>query len=311
MQKYNFVFLDGVNDVSSGLRAELLKFVEAGGSIAFFPGNDVKKESVNEFLLQFNVGQLASKKEESIKVGKINMSSTHYQKVFEKNPDNIDLPLVSTYYIINESSSSKSEELLGLKNGAPFLSKFTYGSGTVYVSASPLDETRTNFPKHAIFVPTILRMVELSGADYPLAYPLSNSPITINDNNYQLEKLSVRDKQNTFSFIPEAQRGRGDISLFINDQVKKAGNFELIYQEEPIFAFGLNYNRKESDLSVYSDNDLENKLGEIGASLLTVSSDTDIIKGSIDVGNDKWWRWLIWLTLLFILIEILLIRFLK
>ena len=44
------IILNELNEFSSGLISELLKYLETGGSVLYFPGSDVKLNSVNEFL---------------------------------------------------------------------------------------------------------------------------------------------------------------------------------------------------------------------------------------------------------------------
>jgi hypothetical protein len=96
-----------------------------------------------------------------------------------------------------------------------------------------------------------------------------------------------------------------------DDQIKTSGFFDLSLDNQIVKKLAFNFNRNESDMSLYSESDLEGiisknpKIKVIGEALQAN------ISGSIS-DKDKGivlWRWFVIFALLFLAIEALLLRF--
>lgn len=307
---YNLVILNSVNEVSSGLQAELVKYVEAGGSLVVFPGESIKPTAYSEFLLGLNIGRVGNLDTANTKVTSINYQHEIYDHVFQETPHQIDLPTVFSHYPIIQSARAKSEKLLTMRNGDAFLSKYSSGKGQIYLFNVPLNNRYSNLPNHSIFVATMLRIAESSGFQKEIAYTIQDKPIVINDENYQLENIKIKTEDESFEFIPESQRVRGDVQFFFNEQVNQSGNYQILYENRKINAFGLNYDRKESYLDCLSKQEIVDELGD-QIIYNEVSSKFEAKSNEVYTASSKLWKWFIILTLLFLLIEIALVRFLK
>lgn len=311
LNKYNLIILHNVNQISSGLQIELLKYVEAGGSLVVFPGKSIDIAAYNELLLSLNIGRISGLDTTNTKVTTLNYQHDLFSGVFQETPHNIDLPTVYKHYKYQLSSRTKVEKLMSMRNGSPFLAKYGVGKGQAYFFPVTLDRSFSNLQNHSIFVATMLRIAENSGFQKEISYVISDKPISLKDENYQLENLKIKDVDSKFEFIPEGQRVRGDIQLFFNDQVKNSGNYLIDYKGRQLSAFGLNYDRKESDLTCFSNQEIINILGEQNIVFNRVSNKVEASVDLDDSVSSKLWKWFILLSLLFLLIEIALIRFLK
>lgn len=311
ISNYNLIILNGINSVSSGLQNELLKYVSAGGDVVVFPGMNADIKSYNEFLLSLNIGRIEKKDTANTKVSYLNYNHPLYKSVFEDEPKNIDLPKVFTHYPLTKNAKSRSEQLMSLQNGDDFLAVFTKDNGKVYFYSVSLNESFSNLGSHSIFVATMLRIAENSGIQKRMSYTLNGDPVIIKDKNYKLEDLHINKGQGNNDFIPEAQRQRGDVALYVSNQISESGNYEIYNKEELIGAFGLNYDRKESDLTTFNEDDLVSLLKDKNIILSSVADKKDVVSASTYSASSKLWKWLIVFALMFIAIEILLIKLLK
>jgi hypothetical protein len=113
-------------------------------------------------------------------------------------------------------------------------------------------------------------------------------------------------------FIPEQRTVGAKVFLTMNGQVKKSGFYDLFLNPGQVnHGFAFNYNRRESALQYFSPEELSERLGE---KVNIISAlDTAVLTARIEENNQGTvlWRWCIILVLLFLGIEILLLRFWK
>ena len=101
------------------------------------------------------------------------------------------------------------------------------------------------------------------------------------------------------------------IYLDVYDQVKSAGIYDLFSGQSQLGKLAFNQNRKESDLSYYSEAELNELYGnkfEIKPYMNAADIKTDIKEG---MQGSHYWRWLLWAALFFLLAEGIFIRFIK
>ncbi|HRS54352.1 MAG TPA: BatA and WFA domain-containing protein, partial [Bacteroidales bacterium] len=168
---FNLIILNGLQQFSSGLSQELKKFLSKGGSIAIFPSFQADLNSYNTFLSYLGINDKFSATDTiDTKVASINLQHPFFKDVFDKIPENINLPIVYEHYSLTKNITSKSDILLALQNNESFLSVYPYMSGKVYLFTIPLELSYSNLPKHALFVPTLYRMALLVEPERSLYY---------------------------------------------------------------------------------------------------------------------------------------------
>jgi len=159
---YRLIIFNELNNISSGLSQEIRRFVENGGGLLIIPSQHIDYGSYNELLSSFKAAAVAGFDSNATKVSQINFENELYRNVFGKISENIDLPVVSKHYNFVKNQQSNEEYLLRLSSGNSFLSKYAVGKGKLYVSAVPLSGNWSNFPRHAIFVPTLYNIAMFS-----------------------------------------------------------------------------------------------------------------------------------------------------
>lgn len=313
-QRSNLVVVNGLTSISTGLSAELKKFILAGGSALVFPAKDADKESYNIFFAQMGASLFQQADTARARLESRELPKSLFEGVFEKIPENMDMPQVNYHYTEQGNVRSGQEVLLKLVNGQPFLSLYNKGKGRLYVCSAPLDEKSSSFAKHALFVPTLIRMAILSRPSAPLYYLCGNNEaIDISLANITGEKpLHIAGAAS--DFIPGVRVTENAKFILTHGQPARAGNYRLMHDTRVLEGLAFNYKRQESELSYFTKSELQeivNQAGWRNVSLLETSA-AGFQSSLADLsGGKKLWKLFILLTLLFLLAETALIKFMR
>jgi len=313
---FQFIILNELKTISSGLSQELKDFVENGGSVLVFPSSDADLASYKSFSLNMNTVFYEQKDTANTKVTLLNLDHELFANVFEKVPENMDLPIVSTHYKIQSGSFSTEEFIMKMQNEELFLVSQKIGKGKVYLCAVALTNDESNFPKHALFIPSIYNMALYSKPVFKLYYTIGrNEAVEINNIDLNRDQiLKMVNSELKVEIIPEHKSVDFNMVLFPHDQIQKSENYFLWNGDNRILAIAFNYDRVESVMQFYSINDLQEKLEKAGLlNFKTLDINNKTTEKAINTLNKglMLWKWCIVLALLFIFIEVLLLRFLK
>ncbi|MDB5150268.1 MAG: hypothetical protein JWQ57_4288 [Mucilaginibacter sp.] len=309
LNTYPIIIISDIKTIAKGLAQQLRVYVAKGGTLVVFPSVEADLSNYKSFLLTLNTGYPEKLITQDVKVASINRQSPVFKNVFENFPQNPDLPLVKKYYQLSKSGA-KQESLMNLATGEPFWEGYSSGRGNVYVCAVPLNEEFSNLPRHAMFVPVLFRMALLSGHDQPLFYTLGT------DENFEVPPVQTTEKQllkltkGDQSIIPDVKQQEGGTLLYVSDQLRDPGIYSLRKQDSTLATLAFNDNRAESDMSYLTATDLE-KLLPNAKPLLTAGNGS--LKSVVAESNfgTQLWKLCIILALIFLLAEILLIKFYK
>ncbi|MVN89894.1 BatA domain-containing protein [Mucilaginibacter aquatilis] len=305
---YSLIVMSDVKTISAGMAQQLKAFVSEGGTLAVFPANEANMQSYRSFLQSAGAGYPASLNTEATRVSTLNTKNALFKSVFEDAPQNPDLPVVKKYYRIEASTQANAEALMELPGRQPFWIGYRSGNGKIYVSAVPLSEDYSNLPRHALLLPVLFRMALLSGHDQPLYYTIDDNqaietiPLLASDK--QIVKL-VNGKQ---TFIPDVRQQEGGTMLYLADQIRQPGNYELKKQDSTAAVLAFNHNRSESDLSYLDKSELERLIPN---NAKVIQPGKASVKDTISASNLglQLWKLCIILALIFVAAEILLLRY--
>ncbi|MDB4902334.1 MAG: hypothetical protein JWQ63_1615 [Mucilaginibacter sp.] len=307
---YPLIVLSDIKAISTGLSQQLKTYVNKGGTLLVFPSADADLNSYRSLLQPINAAYPEKLQIENTKVAGINLQNQVFKNIFENFPQNPDLPVVNKYYQLSSSNNNKTENLMVLPGGRPFWAGYASGRGKVYVSSVPLDENFSNLPRHALFVPVMFRITLLSGHDQPLFYTLGRDETIeippVQTSEKQLLKL-VKSGQ---AIIPDTKQQEGSTLLYIADQLHETGLYDLKKQDSTVAVFAFNDSRSESDLS-YLNTIALNKLVPQASAVLQAGKGS--LKSAVTETNFgiQLWKLCIFLALIFLAVEIVLIRYFK
>lgn len=311
------IILNEIATFSSGLIQEIQKYVKKGGTVFIFPAEDANLSSYSEMTDALGIDRFAQLVNTEDKVISIDSKNTLFSNVFDKEkgiPENLDLPIVNRYFYFTKSPNSTSQMVMKLRSGNAFLIASDLSRGNVYALASSLQIEAGSFARHALFVPILLRAA-LQGASeisLPLVighdhdFTISDTLVS-NDNIFHLYNSELK-----FDIIPESRLLNPNTIINVHDQINTAQNYQLKSEEKLIAIVPFNYDRKESDLSVLNKDEL-NKLTSLPgfSNLSVVEADGKELSHIISQLNEgkPLWKYCIVLALIFLAIEIILIRY--
>jgi len=310
LNTYPLIVLSDLNAISTGLAQQLKTYVNKGGTLLVFPSNDADLTSYRALLEPLNAAYPEKLLIGDTKVSGINLQNQVFKNIFEDFPQNPDLPVVKKYYTLSSSSNNRSENIMFLPGRLPFWTGYSSGRGKVYVSAVALDEDFSNLPRHALFLPVMFRIALLSGHDQPLFYTLGADETIevppVQTNPKQLLKL-VKQGQ---SIIPEVKQEEGSTLLYMADRLQETGIYDLKKQDSTVAVIAFNDNRSESDLSYLSGSELS---ALVPRAATVLASGKASLKSMVTESNFglQLWKLCIILALIFLGVEIALIRFFK
>lgn len=308
--------LNQLSELSSGLSSELVKFTGQGGSVLVFPAQGAQPQTYNPALAALGLPALGALDSVPLKTDKIELVSKFYSGVFEKMEDRLNLPLVNKHFKLVKGTRSDLSSILVLQNGDDLLGFTTRNNASIYLFTAPLNESATNFARHALFVPTIYQVCFNSLRASPLSYQVgSNVVIHLkNDVLMQEQPPHIKQVKGPVDIIPEMRMVNNGLFLFTRGQVSRPGFYEVERGNAPLLPLAFNFSRTESDLTAYSSDDLQKMISDKNMKHVSLidEADNDISKQVLEgAEGKKLWKLFILLALLFLVFEVALLRLLK
>jgi hypothetical protein len=307
---YSLIVLDGVKTISSGLNAELNKFVTTGGTLIAFPPAEEKLDaSLNEFLGALGARQWQNFNTQNQRVNYLNAEHPVFRNTFEKLQNNIDKPVIQKYF---NTPVGNGEPIMRLQNGQVFLSHNTKENGNIYIFNSPLNNEWNNFSAHALFVPVMLNIALNSVTNPDLFYTIGEGKLVklnlAGQGKDQVYKLKLAKTE----LIPQMVIKENKLNLSAGPELKNPGNYTLSGGDKDLgVRVAFNYDRKESENTFYSEEELNELITSPNIKVLQ-SSPKGVKQAIIEADKGvQLWRYCIAFSLFFLLCEVLLLRFLK
>jgi hypothetical protein len=312
----NLIVLDGIKNIPATAIEALRTFMKNGGSILFIPANKANQASYENFFKSVSLPKISFITPDTSAGQKINsemlppdITNPFFQNIFEKTSSNkIQMPYA---YSILEWQG-KGQGLLNFKNGSSFLSLFDIDKGKFYLQSAPDQNAYTNFFMHSIFVPVMYKMAFNSISESErLSYSLQENSVSIELDNNEAQQIYTLKSGNLKIIPPQSINGRR-LLIEIPRQEMKVGIYELAAGDTIKKILAFNYGKEESYLDHYSVEELKKAFSEYkNVSIYDTQSSAGFLaefkKDNIGV---PLWKYCLILSLIFLLIEILLIRFL-
>lgn len=314
LAEHQFVVLNELQSIPSGLAQTLQEFVMAGGSLLVVPGENVEVASYNQLLSAMRAPQLGAWVTRQTRAQEVVLDHELFRGVFQKKQQDMELPSVTGYYRLSSSASTVGQSVIRLVDGGDYLVSMPVGEGRCYLFASPLRKEHTDMVQQALFVPTVYNMALFST---PLSSPYhalsGNEPIALRG-KYDAEVLPhLRGDDGRVDVIPDIRRIGTRQVMLPHGEVVAAGNYLLEASDGAKDSEGLsfNYSRDESDLSYYSRDEVKHLVSDAGLANCSVvptakKSVTDYIRQRSQ--GTPLWRLFVIMALVALLAETLLIR---
>jgi hypothetical protein len=310
LDNVDLLVLNGLNTASSGLISDVKEFIDNGGSAAIIPGKQLEFSSVNQLLNSLSLPSFSAKSSNTSRIQEIKFKDSFFSGVFEKENPNLSMPSIANYYSLQNGYLGKS--LMNLRNNQPLLLK---NSNRCYLFTTAIQEDFSSLASNAIFPTTLLRMGELSIRSLPLYATIGiDNAVKLPVKN-EMEK-PIRLKGTSGDYIPPQQKRSSQLILSLTGpeatEKLKSGNFDLL-GEENLGALSLNYSRTESDVTSKNKEEIISLFNDAGVKNVTFSEVKNGDKATaleLEKTSELWRIFLI-LSLLFVLVEMALLKFMK
>ncbi len=309
LNNYPFLILNEVGQISEGLIQQLREFVNKGGSLMIYPALEGNQESLKTLLQALRTDFPAEVVTAETKVTSMNLQHPIFKGVFENIPQNLDLPVAKKYIRYSIQNTTTKQSILEFPGRVTFFSEYKLGRGKIYLSAVPLNAEASNFARHSVFVPIMYQSALLSLQDQNLFHKLNRDQVI------ELPKLTLNANQTLklrrekFEAIPDLRQNENVSQLYVADQVRQIGNYQLLKNDSLLAILSFNDAGPESDLNYASDRVIKAKFPGQKIDLITPKPGS--MQGAVQSINQgtSLWKLCIILALLFLAAEILLIRF--
>ena len=321
----DLIVLQGVRDPSNGLVAALLRNVSSGKSLMMLPPAEALGTGWDELLVGLGAHGVADwmTSEEPVRLGKLHHDHPLFAGVFARAPRRVDLPTVRGWHA-RSPTGSLERSLISFADGREFLTTGLKGLGRYHFCAAPFDPKWSNLAQHALLVPTALRMAEtsratglqqftagsdvavlLQGLDRASGAGLALRPAAGDAaERLLLESGTVPGGVEVYLPLRDAVPG----PYFIESIAAAGNNGDSV---SVVMALGINPARGESDLSIWDVEDWKQALTTEGWRRSDViSSDVEDLVQEVEVleAGQPLWLSLVTLSLLFLLIEMTLLK---
>lgn len=309
--EYDLIVGNDLLSISSGLGSELKKYVTNGGNLTIFPAANANISSFQSFLQNMSANELQAFEKQERTVADINTEEFIFSDVYENRNAALKLPVTSSNFKMSSFASRGQERLLTYRDGSPFLSKYQLDQGNFYLCAAPLNEKYNNLVRNGeVFIPMLYKMAISSAKDKTIAHIIGQDEVIQADNFLTGSETVYKLKGQSEEFIPEQKIIGSKVLLGINNQIKEAGFYNLFLdQNETLSKYAYNYDRKESKLEYLNSSDLKD-LGGDNVNIIDGTAEANLtpIIGERSQGTILW-RWFLIAALVFLAIEVLLLRF--
>ena len=298
IENQDAIVLNELEDLPVALGTTLKSFYEKGGNIILIPNAKIPISQLNAFAKNFGNLHFTSLTSSEKQITKINFSHPVYQTVFDKKVTNFQYPNVKESFALTGSTP-----ILQYDDNSVFAGANSNRLGSFYAFSAPINKQNSNFQNAPLIVPTFYNMGQNNAKTGISAHTIGKNE------NLILETILAKDEvvsiqKEGYSFIPMQQILNTKCKLSFGDYPEKAGNFQVTKGNESLKKISFNYPRTESDLTQISTANFENftKVNNIATVLNDITSDRR---------SNEIWKWFIMATLLFLIIELLIQKFVK
>jgi hypothetical protein len=306
LDQADLVVVNGIDRNDAALNLSLRNYLNGSGTLLFIPGVKPDVQSVQQLTANPLIAVAAGNPNPQ-ELDRPDYNDPFFENVFEERSPALAMPRAAQILRWGNDRSA----ILRFKNDEPFLSRFDQG-GKLYLLAAPLNTAYTDFHNHALFVPVMYRIAGSSRKnDARLYYTLEENFITLKlDSLLQEEPLRLKGAE---EIVPSQRRVNEQVFLEIPKFSISQGFYQVLAATDSVGLIAFNLDKSESLLDQYGGDEIKEQMG--GAAHVSVFEATSAEAFSNEIKErylgKPLWKYALMIALFFLLVEVLLIRFLK
>ena len=288
----HLIILNEIESLSEALIQNIKSFSQKGGTVVCIPATNVNPKIYNRITPVFNT-------ETRIKTRLTNINFSHpiLKNVFEKKVTNFQFPTFKQHFLLENFQSV----ILSFENGNPFL----VHQPNYYVFSGSLSIENSNIKQSPLIVPTLYNIAKNS-----LKNSISYYSIGIQNKielPIQLEKNEIIQLQKgDFNYIPLQQIKGNKVSVETTETPLESGIYAVNTKNKKIQSLAYNYTDKESSVLYYDLKQLINSHINRSDSLPDQITKLNLMSQVTSI-----WKWFVIFAIVFLLLELLILKFFK
>ncbi len=297
----DLIVLNQISSFSNQLTSAINDFLEAEGSVLMIPSRNLAAGRYSDFGLR-----VTEDSRQRVQLNNPDLNNPFFAGVFEEDAQNISMPEATTYLRLRNQELS----LLDFKNGRSFLSKATT-DGSLYFFSSSFEAGMTSFPNHSIFVPVMYKLALGSKVNLSRLYYSTNDETIVYPTELKTSGGVINLKRGDVELTPDQRFSGSNLVMEIPKDEIGPGHFDVKSTDTNLGVIAFNLPKEESGGDRFSTDELlelaqANHINMIEADD-AMEVDREITAGIKGIGL---WRYALLLALLFLFVEIILIRYL-
>lgn len=290
LKDQNFIILNEVQNISANLAQELNNYIRDGGSLLVIPALEQSGyDAVNHLQSAEDIN------ENEKRITEINFNHPLLKGVFNERVSNFQYPKVNT----TTNTTAALNPILKYEDGSSFL----FQKNNLFQFTAPLNDENSNFKNSPLIVPVLYNMGRNS---LPISQLYYNTGVK---NTIAVPAAIAKDEilqlnNDSQSLIPQQRAFDSYVLLEVNDELKNAGNYQVLKKEELVTALSFNTDREENILEYFTSS-------ELGGKNISNSIEDLVYKLSEEEGILSLWKYFVLGGLFFLICELLILKFLK
>jgi hypothetical protein len=311
LEEADLIILNGVSQMSSGLQNQLA--TRAGQTNFLLIPNPRSNGSNNDLATRLGINQFGALDTAKLASQRANTNDPFFEDVFSGSLDKVYWPTAKKHFRLSGVAILPAFKLMTLANGDDFFVRYASGQANIFQLTVPLDEGFTDLAKHPVIVPILIKSLMKSNS-------ISGYTGTIGtDQRFDFKLNTVQEspaemRKGGYEVIPQQQVFGTRLSIVAGTELTKAGIYTVVDHGDTLGKLAFTIPISESNLSRFSAEELADWIDENNATNLRV---LQADSASLGVTFKAWqqgvqlWRWALGLALLLIIVEVILLKYLK
>ena len=253
------------------------------------------------------------------------LANPFFSNMFDGEETNFEMPAAVS--LVNHNL--RGEAYLRYRTGEPYLLALrntATAAKQIFVFTTPLRQEFTSLYRHGIFVPVMYRLASMGKSlETPLYYSVDDPTVVLRTKQWEQRENDAATTAAVYRLlhddqevIPAQRIVNQRLIMELPPDRLEAGFYDLrrsspaVSDSLPLVTLSFNVDEQESRIEPYSQEEINAQIG--GASNVSVYEAEDVETFSAQLQNQNnqqsFWRYTLLLALFFLLIEVLLIRFL-
>lgn len=297
----NLLVLNGINSIDLALGTALRQYLDNQGVLLVFPGTEPDVKSYQNLLTLPSLTKTEGAAR--MPLDKPDFKNPFFENVFEERTAAVAMPTSQRVWDWGMDRSA----ILSFQNGQPYLSKLA----NIYIAASGLTAEATDFATHALFVPVMYRVAASGNRQdsKPYHYLSSGLVSVAADSLVGAEPVRMIGEQ---EIVPAQRKTGNKVLLELPRYAVSPGFYSVIHQRDTLDLVAFNLEKNESELTTFTGAGIQTAFGSSQVSVFDTES-PEAFSNEIKARylGTPLWKYALVLALVFLLAEVLLIRFMK